>query len=145
MAKRVDGQISIFEFPAETKTAEEFESRQRSKWRAWLEDVCKVGAEGMALYDRMVEKFGQREADRRSKAISAICGYRKADGWGISDAAILGFEDPGVSCEVLWDRSYAAKLGMPRDKVAKLVKFVYLPGVQGAPESWIFGEHIYEE
>lgn len=145
MARRAEGQISIFDVPAEVETAEGFKARHRAKWRAWLEDTWHVGADGMALYDRMVSRFGQDEADRRSKAISAICGYRKADGWGIGDAAILGFEDENVPCEVLWDRAFAARLGMPREMVAKLRKYAHSYRRDGKPIPWRDGLHEFEE
>ncbi len=132
MTRMLEGQMSIFDMMRAPMTR----GRAESSHREWLRRTWMVADGGMAIYDRMLARFGPVEADRRSKPLHCVSGCRRIPGWGIEDAAIIGFEDGNVPCETVLDRALMASLGMPKDMVSRLSRVRYRGGERGMPGSW---------
>lgn len=98
----------------------------RDKWWAYLLGKRKIDAqECRDVFDDLIETFGRDEAFERSKALEVVSGERRASGWSMADVEILGLFDKSFDYHTVWDRAWAARKGMPKKKVAKLLAWDY--------------------
>lgn len=90
----------------------------------WLRETHGVGDAGIDMARRLFAEFGQ-EAFERCKAIPALDGKRRADGFTLADADLLGVFDASMDYHAVWDRAWAARQGLPKRDIVRLVRWDY--------------------
>ena len=96
----------------------------------WLmgEHGCGIGV--IPYVERLFREFGRVEAWDRANALSHL---EHSDGWSLEDAEYIGIYDHTISdYHVLWDRSWAISMLVPKELVPKVWKC----GYGGKPKFW---------
>lgn len=114
------GQIALDLF-AETEGKPDYEQNTID----WLYRVHGITEEGEKAARRIFAAFPTTPAIDRIGAVAFLDGKSKVDGWSLDDLELVGALDPDLDYHTVWDRCWAARRGMPKEDVARLVKFDY--------------------
>ena len=113
--------------PVEQLEAEALErasvySERLAKLTDWLIDVHGCDAAIKDYAERLCREFGRCEAEDRAKGLVTLCGaFESENGWSLADAEYIGIFDHSISDHhVIWDRSWAIHMQVPKSLVPKV-------------------------
>lgn len=110
--------------------------RDPDYWVGWLVKQHGVSGDGVALARRIFAELPWLEATERCKVVPAMSGSERIDGFTVADADLFGLFDLTLDYHVCWDRHWAAKKGVARDRIAGVVRWDY---GKAAP---VYGEEV---
>ena len=87
----------------------------------WLMRVHDCSESVIPYVKRLFENFPRAQAWDRAKVLTSLCGKHKRQGWSLADAEYIDlFSTSIVDYHVLWDRSWAIQMLVPRELVPKV-------------------------
>lgn len=94
-------------------------------WVDWLVEThgCPRDVVHERVY-RLYDEFG-RAGFERCKVYTDLCGKFPAGDLTIEDEGLLGVFDRSVNYHLLWDRAWAARKGIPKEKLGNMFRWDY--------------------